>query len=113
MTLLAAVLALVLTGVVLWRTVAVARMRELPAWRRALPLVLCLAALVASLLRAFDIRAVADAVAFPLNLAALVLASREIRAADRARRETATPARAEGAVGPRRATPPPPPGRPG
>ncbi|MER7909548.1 hypothetical protein [Streptomyces sp. NPDC096068] len=61
-------------------TVTVARMRELPAWRRFLPLALFLLALTASLLRSVDVREVADAVAFPLNLAAVLLSVREIRA---------------------------------
>ncbi|MFJ7128519.1 hypothetical protein [Streptomyces sp. NPDC098101] len=61
-------------------TVTVARMRELPAWRRFLPLALFLLALAASLLRSVDVREVADAVAFPLNLAAVLLSVREIRA---------------------------------
>ncbi|MBL3666342.1 hypothetical protein JL475_10125 [Streptomyces sp. M2CJ-2] len=64
----------------LWCSVTVARMRDLPTWRRYLPLTLFLIATTASLLRAFDIPQIANAVAFPLNLAALVLSLREIRA---------------------------------
>ncbi|MGA5638578.1 hypothetical protein ACPCTN_07540 [Streptomyces cinereoruber] len=60
--------------------VTVARMRELPAWRRFLPLTLLLIALSASLLRAADIRWVAEAIAFPLNLAVVLLSTYEIRA---------------------------------
>ncbi|WP_338675164.1 hypothetical protein V1460_20885 [Streptomyces sp. SCSIO 30461] len=58
----------------------VARFRELPAWRRFLPLALFLTALAASLLRGFGIPQIAAAVAFPLNLAALAIAITEIRA---------------------------------
>ncbi|MFI5860292.1 hypothetical protein [Streptomyces sp. NPDC051546] len=47
-----------------------------------------LPALATSLLRGFGIPAVADAVAFPLNLAAIVLSVREIRAD---RRRTSAP----------------------
>ncbi|WP_240450089.1 hypothetical protein [Streptomyces sp. S1] len=61
-------------------TVTVARMRELPVWRRFLPPALFLLALAASLLRSVGVREVADAVAFPLNLAAVLLSVREIRA---------------------------------
>ncbi|MEU9456699.1 hypothetical protein [Streptomyces sp. NPDC048277] len=63
----------------LWCAVAVARIRELPAWRRFLPLALFLIAAGASLLRAFHIPEVANAIAFPLNLAVVVLSLREIR----------------------------------
>lgn len=69
----------------------VARMRDLPAWRRCLPLVLLLTAPGASLLRAVDIPQAADAVAFPLNLAALTTSRLEIRA-HRRRNPTAPPA---------------------
>lgn len=63
----------------LWCSVTVARMRDLPAWRRFLPLALFLIAAGASALRAFDIPEVANAIAFPLNLAVVLLALREIR----------------------------------
>ncbi|KUL42829.1 hypothetical protein [Streptomyces regalis] len=63
----------------LWCSVTVARMRELPTWRRFLPLALFLIAAGASLLRAFDIPEVANAIAFPMNLAVVLLALREIR----------------------------------
>ncbi|MFE3853071.1 hypothetical protein ACFXPN_18275 [Streptomyces griseorubiginosus] len=61
-------------------------MRDLPRWRRFLPLSLFLLAAAASLLRAFDIPQLANAVAFPLNLAVVLLALREIRG-HRQRRE--------------------------
>ncbi|MDH2393002.1 hypothetical protein QCN29_30345 [Streptomyces sp. HNM0663] len=64
----------------LWCSVTVARMRDLPTWRRYLPLSFFLFAAAASLLRAFDIPQIADVAAFPLNLAAIVLSLREIRA---------------------------------
>ncbi|MEU7380476.1 MULTISPECIES: hypothetical protein [unclassified Streptomyces] len=63
----------------LWCSLAVARMRDLPAWRRCLPLSLFLIALGASLLRAFGITQIAGALSFPLTLAAIVLALSEIR----------------------------------
>ncbi|MFJ4790765.1 hypothetical protein [Streptomyces sp. NPDC088794] len=63
----------------LWCAVTVARMRDLSAWRRFLPLALFLIAAGASLLRAFDIPEAANAIAFPLNLAVVVLSLREIR----------------------------------
>ncbi|MFE7187054.1 hypothetical protein [Streptomyces erythrochromogenes] len=75
-----ALLGIAVLGTLLWCTVTVARIRDIPAWRRALPLTLLLLSLAASLLRAFDIPAVANAVAFPLNLAAIILSVREIRA---------------------------------
>jgi hypothetical protein len=74
----------------LWCSLTVARMRDLPAWRRYLPLSLLLISLGASLLRAFDIPQIADAVAFPLNLAAVVMSLREIRAR-RSRNRTGLP----------------------
>ncbi|MFI1293711.1 hypothetical protein ACH4VM_35655 [Streptomyces sp. NPDC020792] len=63
----------------LWCSLTVARMRNLPAWRRHLPLALFLISIGASALRAFDIPQMANAIAFPLNLAAIVLSLREIR----------------------------------
>ncbi|MDX3758026.1 hypothetical protein [Streptomyces sp. AK02-04a] len=63
----------------LWCAVTVARMRDLPTRRRSLPLAFFLIAAGASLLRAFDIPEVANAIAFPLNLAVVVLSLREIR----------------------------------
>ncbi|MEE1940620.1 hypothetical protein V1L54_14595 [Streptomyces sp. TRM 70361] len=67
-------------GVLLWCTVTAARIRDIPAWRRFLPLGLFLFALGASLLRAVELPALASTVAFPLNLAAITLAVGEIRA---------------------------------
>ncbi|MER6975871.1 hypothetical protein [Streptomyces carpinensis] len=67
-------------GLTLWCSLTVARMRHLPAWRRCLPLSLFLIALSASLLRAFDVPQIANAIAFPLNLAAIVTSLHEIRA---------------------------------
>ncbi|MFJ9543978.1 hypothetical protein ACIRPX_43180 [Streptomyces sp. NPDC101225] len=63
----------------LWASLTVARMRHIPAWRRYLPLTLFAVAAAASLLRAIDIPQIANAIAFPLNLAALLLSLREIR----------------------------------
>ncbi|MEU8617358.1 hypothetical protein [Streptomyces sp. NPDC048623] len=71
----------------LWCAVTVARIKDLPLWRRYLPLALFLASVVASALRAFDMPDVANAVAFPLNVAVVVVALAEMRAA-RQRRET-------------------------
>ncbi|MFG2868855.1 hypothetical protein ACGFZH_11185 [Streptomyces zaomyceticus] len=50
-----------------------------PARRPTLPLALFLTALAASLLRGAGIPQIAAAIAFPLNLAALILAITEIR----------------------------------
>ncbi|WP_255311194.1 hypothetical protein [Streptomyces viridosporus] len=75
----------------LWCSVTVARMRDLPPWRRFLPLSLLLVATGASLLRSVDIPQVADAVAFPLNLTAVLLSLKEIRGR-RHRREAVRPA---------------------
>ncbi|MFG2480685.1 hypothetical protein [Streptomyces fagopyri] len=75
----AAVFGIALFCLTLWCSVTVVRMRELPRWRRLLPLSLFLLAAAASLLRAFDIPQVANAVAFPLNLAVVLLSLREIR----------------------------------
>ncbi|MFJ3669103.1 hypothetical protein ACIPSE_21890 [Streptomyces sp. NPDC090106] len=79
MLFLVAALGLALSAVTLWCAVSVARMRGLPPWRRYLPLAFFLVALGTSLLRAFGVHEPAEAVAFPLNLAALLLALREIR----------------------------------
>ncbi|UQX04730.1 hypothetical protein [Streptomyces sp. RerS4] len=65
-------------------TIKAARLPDIPPWRRFLPLVLLLSATVASLLRSFDVSEPADLIAFPFNIAAIVLAGREI-AAHRAR----------------------------
>ncbi|MER6091264.1 hypothetical protein [Streptomyces bluensis] len=63
----------------LWCSVTVARMRDIPTWRRVLPISLFLLAAGASLLRALGIPEVANVVAFPLNLAVVLLSLREIR----------------------------------
>ncbi|WP_432128239.1 hypothetical protein [Streptomyces sp. bgisy082] len=80
MLVLIALSAVAVFGSLVLCTVTVARVRELPAWRRFLPLSLFLVALAASLLRAVDVREIADAIAFPLNAAAVLLSVREIRA---------------------------------
>ncbi|MEU7031948.1 hypothetical protein AB0A60_35275 [Streptomyces sp. NPDC046275] len=59
--------------------VRVWRMTELPRWRRMLPALLLCAALAASQTRAWGITAVAEAVAFPLNLATALLGIHETR----------------------------------
>ncbi|MEE1813669.1 hypothetical protein PUR59_01255 [Streptomyces sp. SP18ES09] len=79
-----------LFAVTLWCAVAVLRMEGLPRWRRGFPLACLLLSASASALRAVDVPEVAAAAAFPLNLAAVVVALSEIRAA---RRRRATPAR--------------------
>ncbi|MFC8493343.1 hypothetical protein ACFUJU_21600 [Streptomyces sp. NPDC057235] len=91
MPVLLALSAVAVFGSLVLCTVTVARMRELPPWRRFLPLCLFLVALTASLLRAVDVREIADAVAFPLNVAAVLLSVREIRA--RRRRNAAEASR--------------------
>ncbi|GHF78414.1 hypothetical protein ACFFSH_36615 [Streptomyces filamentosus] len=63
--------------------VRVWRMAELPRWRRLLPALLLCTALAASAGRAWDITAVAEAVAFPLNAATALLGMYEV---DRRRR---------------------------
>lgn len=60
--------------------VRVWRIRDLPTWRRLLPAALLCAALAASLTRAGGITVIASTVAFPLNMATLVVAYGEIRA---------------------------------
>ncbi|MFC8293371.1 hypothetical protein ACFUJ0_28980 [Streptomyces sp. NPDC057242] len=91
MPVLIALSAVAVFGSLVLCTVTVARMQELPPWRRFLPLGLFLVALTASLLRAVDVREIADAVAFPLNAAAVLLSVREIRA--RRRRNAAEASR--------------------
>ncbi|TQK49959.1 hypothetical protein FBY35_0250 [Streptomyces sp. SLBN-118] len=59
--------------------VRVWRIRDLPTWRRLLPAALLCAALAASLTRAAGITVIASTVAFPLNVATLVVALGEIR----------------------------------
>lgn len=75
-----AAVGLTVFALTLWCSVTVARMRHLPAWRRYLPLCLFLLSLTASALRAVGIPDIANAVAFPLNLAVIALSVREIRA---------------------------------
>ena len=69
----------------LWCSVTVAGIRDIPTWRRFLPLCLFLLAAGASLLRAFDIPEVANAVASPLNLAVVLLSLGEMRGRRRRR----------------------------
>ncbi|MEZ3181993.1 hypothetical protein KYY02_25970 [Streptomyces pimonensis] len=83
-----AALGVALFAFTLWGSVTVFRIRDLPWWRRCLPLTLLLASTTASLLRAFELPEVANVVSFPLNAAAIVVALTEIRAA-RQRREPA------------------------
>lgn len=59
--------------------VRVWRIWDLPTWRRLLPAALLCAALAASLSRAAGITVIASTVAFPLNVATLVVALGEIR----------------------------------
>lgn len=70
-------------------TLKAARIRTLPAWRRYLPVALLLAAAATSLLRGVGVSRPAELVAFPLNLVAIALAARELRAAGRDRTATA------------------------
>ncbi|MEU3206515.1 hypothetical protein ABZ702_22115 [Streptomyces cyaneofuscatus] len=79
MLIVADLVALALFGALLWCAVTVARFRELPTRRRFLPLALFLTVLAASILRGAGIPQIAAAIAFPLNLAALILAITEIR----------------------------------
>jgi hypothetical protein len=81
----------------LWCSVTVARMRDIPTWRRFLPLCLFLLSNGASLLRAFDVPQVAEIVAFPLNLAVVLSSLWEFRGRRLRRRSgsrTADPAEA-------------------
>ncbi|MFB7368454.1 hypothetical protein ACFC0D_01190 [Streptomyces sp. NPDC056222] len=72
-------------------TFKAARIRALPAWRRYLPVALLLAATATSLLRGVGVSEPAEFVAFPLNLAAIALACREIRAAGAGTATTPSP----------------------
>ncbi|MGW8064242.1 hypothetical protein ACVV2G_18695 [Streptomyces ziwulingensis] len=83
-----AALGIALFAFTLWGSVTVFRIRDLPRWRRCLPLALLFASAIASLLRAFGLPEVANAVSFPFNAAAIVVALTEIRAA-RQRRDLA------------------------
>ncbi|MFE7512860.1 hypothetical protein ACFU8I_16830 [Streptomyces sp. NPDC057540] len=84
-----AALGIALFAATLWCAVTVLRMQDLPRWRRFFPLVCLLASGAASALRAVDLPEPAAAVAFPLNLAALVVATSEMRAARRRREASA------------------------
>lgn len=75
----------------LWCSVTVARMQDIPTWRRLLPMSLFLLAAGASLLRAFDIPEVANAVASPLNLAVVLLSIWELRGRRRRREAGSCP----------------------
>ncbi|MEU7384134.1 MULTISPECIES: hypothetical protein [unclassified Streptomyces] len=74
-----AVVGITIFCLTLWCSLTVARMRSLPAWRRYLPLSLFLIAFGASLLRFFGIDQIANVIASPFNLAAIVLSLSEIR----------------------------------
>ncbi|MEU4492930.1 hypothetical protein AB0F96_05580 [Streptomyces sp. NPDC023998] len=80
MLLAVAVIGIALFSFTLWCSITVIRIHDIPAWRRFLPLFLFVISLGASALRAFDIPEVANAIAFPLNLAVIVLSLREIHA---------------------------------
>ncbi|MCX4538695.1 hypothetical protein ACWD4L_43760 [Streptomyces sp. NPDC002596] len=86
-----AIIGISILGFTLWYSVRVAKMRDLPAWRRFLPLSLLVLSIAASLLRAADIPQVANAVAFPLLLAAIAVSLMEVRAESNRRTPTATP----------------------
>ncbi|MFI1657229.1 hypothetical protein ACH4ZU_20300 [Streptomyces sp. NPDC020472] len=77
-------------GFTLWCSVTVARIKDLPRWRRYLPFALFFASNIASALRTFDLPEAANAVAFPLNALLVVVALAEMRAS-RQRRETSEP----------------------
>ncbi|MFE2497437.1 hypothetical protein [Streptomyces scopuliridis] len=80
MLLVIALIGISILGFTLWYSLRVTKLRELPTWRRFLPLGLLLLSTAASLLRAADIPRVANAVAFPLLLAAIAVSVTEIRA---------------------------------
>ncbi|MFB6981698.1 hypothetical protein [Streptomyces scopuliridis] len=75
-----ALIGISLLGFTLWYSLRVTKLRDLPTWRRFLPLSLLALSTAASLLRAADIPQVANAVAFPLLLAAIAVAVTEVRA---------------------------------
>ncbi|MFC5956501.1 hypothetical protein ACFP51_19100 [Streptomyces pratens] len=75
-----ALMGIAVFGITLWCAIAVARIRDIPTWRRFLPLALLIVSNAASLLRAFDIPQPANTIAFPLNVAVILLGLREIRA---------------------------------
>ncbi|MGW5970855.1 hypothetical protein [Streptomyces sp. NPDC055186] len=75
-----ALMGIAVFGITLWCVTVVARIRDIPAWRRFLPLALLIVSSIASLLRAFDMPQPANTIAFPLNVAVIVLGLCEIRA---------------------------------
>ncbi|MFE4533970.1 hypothetical protein ACFRKB_02735 [Streptomyces scopuliridis] len=75
-----ALIGISLLGLTLWYSLRVTKLRDLPTWRRFLPLSLLALSTAASLLRAADIPQVANAVAFPLLLAAIAVSVTEVRA---------------------------------
>lgn len=85
-----AIIGISILGFTLWHSVRVARVRGLPAWRRFFPLSLLVLSIAASLLRAADIPQVANAVAFPLLLAAIAVSLTEVRAESNRRTSTVT-----------------------
>ncbi|WP_069173988.1 hypothetical protein [Streptomyces griseus] len=85
-----AIIGICILGFTLWYSVRVAGMRGLPAWRRFLPISLLVLSIAASLLRAADIPQVANAVAFPLLLAAIAVSLIEVRAERNRRTPTLT-----------------------
>ena len=85
-----AIIGISILGFTLWYSVRVAKMRGLPAWRRFFPLSLLVLSIAASLLQAADIPQVANAVAFPLLLAAIAVSLMEVRAESNRRTSTAT-----------------------
>ncbi|WP_326767919.1 hypothetical protein OG978_28365 [Streptomyces sp. NBC_01591] len=85
-----AIIGISILGVTLWCSVHVAKMSDLPTWRRFLPLGLLVLSLAASLLRAAGTPQFANAVAFPLLLAALAVSLMDIRAQNNRRAGTTT-----------------------
>ncbi|PVE05901.1 hypothetical protein [Streptomyces scopuliridis] len=80
-----ALIGISLLGFTLWYSLRVTKLRDLPTWRRFLPLGLLLLSTAASLLRAVGIPQIANAVAFPLLLAAIAVSVAEVRAESRRR----------------------------
>ncbi|WP_331743637.1 hypothetical protein OH809_44750 (plasmid) [Streptomyces sp. NBC_00873] len=85
-----AIIGISILSLTLWYSVRVAKMRDLPSWRRFFPLGLLMLSIAASLLRTADIPQVANAVAFPLLLAAIAVSLMEVRAESNRRTPTAT-----------------------
>ncbi|MEE1806455.1 hypothetical protein [Streptomyces sp. BE133] len=85
-----AIIGISILGFTLWYSVRVAKMGGLPAWRRLLPLSLLVLSIAASLLRAANIPQIANAVAFPLLLAAIAVSLMEVRAESNRRTPTVT-----------------------